>query len=530
MASSEPFPPTKPASPGTVLIVDDVSANVGVLGSALELAGYRVLAALSGASALKAASKARPDLILLDVLMPEMDGIETCRRLKADAVLADTPVVFVTANDEMQSLVEGFRAGGVDYVRKPFQIDEVLARVGTHLRLHRLARDLAARTAEVEKTNASLRTEIQRREAAEDALKLTAAKLTLLTEAEARRWGLEDGFVGRSPLFGKLLQQIRSVQAFPRTNVLLTGESGTGKELVARAIHFGGAQGKGPFIAVNCSALPIELAESHFFGHVRGAFTGAIMDRKGYFELADGGTLFLDEIGDMPLPLQAKLLRVLEDGQVTPVGATKGHAVSVRIIAATHVDLPAKVAAGAFRQDLYYRLAHFHVAMPPLRERREDIPALAAHFVRIMAVETGRKPPVMSADALDLLVAHRYPGNIRELKNTLERALIYAGGEGIRAEHIVFTPLGAGAHALAPALVSAESHAKPESAAWDDLPLNLAEAENRLIARALETAAGNVSAAARLLGVNRAMIYRWQERRAGKAAVGAAAPSEFSVK
>jgi len=493
-----------PVAPATLLIVDDISANIGALSGALESAGHRVLATLSGAAAVKSASKARPELILLDVMMPDMDGIETCRRLKSHAATADIPVIFITANDEMQSLVDGFRAGGVDYITKPFQLDEVLARVATHLRIHRLARDLRLRTEELERANAALQEEIARREKAEAALQVADAKVSLLTEAEARLWGLS-GFVGHSVRFQHLLREVRAVQEYPRTNVLLTGESGTGKELIARAIHFGCTRADGPFVAVNCSALPAELAESHLFGHVRGAFTGAVADRKGYFELADNGTLFLDEIGDMPLALQAKLLRVLEDGQVLAVGATAGRRVSVRIVAATNVDLPARVASGGFRGDLYYRLMHFHVHVPTLRERKEDIPALAAHFVKRFATEMKRQPQPIRADALDRLLGHDYPGNIRELRNTIERAIIYSGGESVRAEHIVFAPKAGEA---APARA-------PESAGDGDpeAPFNLAAAEHRLIERALLASEGNVSAAARLLGVDRAKIYRWQQQR-----------------
>lgn len=489
--------------PATILIVDDVAANIGVLSGALESAGHRVLAALSGAAALNSAAKARPELILLDVLMPEMDGIETCLRLKENPVTADIPVIFITANDETQSLVDGFGAGGVDYVTKPFQIEEVFARVGTHLRIHRLKRELESRTTELEQANTALRAEIRRREQAEEALKVADEQLSLLTEAETRRWGLA-GFVGRSAPFGRLVRSIRSVQGYPRTNVLLTGESGTGKELIARAVHFGSAQPAGPFIAVNCSALPVELAESQLFGHVRGAFTGAVSDRKGYFELAHGGTLFLDELGDMPLALQAKLLRVLEDGQVTAVGASTPRRVSVRVIAATNVDLPGKVAAGGFRADLYYRLMHYHVEVPPLRERREDIPALAVHFLKLFATELKRKPPALTTEAYDRLLAHGYPGNIRELKNTIERAVIHAGGEPVKAEHIVFAPT---------APVTPGASVAATSPAVADLPLDLKKNEELAIARALSASGGNVSAAARLLGVNRSRIYRHKTSR-----------------
>ncbi len=478
-------------TPATLLLVDDVAANLGALSGALDKAGHRVLTALSGAAALKAAAKARPDLVLLDVLMPEMDGLETCRRFKADPALAAIPVIFVTANTELESLVSGFAAGGVDYVTKPYRMDEVFARVSTHLTLSRLTRELSARNTELE-------TEIARRRQAEAALRAADEKLSVLTAAEARQWGLA-GFVGRAPLFGKMLNELRSVQGFPRTNVLLTGESGTGKELIARAIHFGGPHATGPFVPVNCSALPAELAESLLFGHVRGSFTGAIADRKGWFELAHGGTLFLDEIGDMPLPLQAKLLRVLEDGYLQPVGAPSGRKVSVRVVAATNVNLPAKIAAAQFREDLYYRLNHFNITVPPLRHRREDIPALAAHFLKLFATDLKRPAPALTTEAVERLLAHDYPGNIRELKNTLERALIHASNSSeILAHHIVFATS---------ALRETAAPGEPARKSY-----NLAESENRLIAEAIAASANNLSAAARLLGVNRALLYRWQDR------------------
>lgn len=496
-----------PAEPSaTILIVDDVSANVGALMGALESEGYRVLAALSGRTALKFATKANPDLILLDVLMPEMDGIETCRRLKASPQTRSIPVIFVTANDETTSLVDGFQAGGVDYITKPFQIDEILARVDTHLRIARLTREL-------ENTNSELRQEIERREQAEEALSRADAKLSVLSEAEARQWGLA-GFIGQSTSFRALLKDIRSIQNFGKANTLLTGESGTGKELIARAIHYGGSRTEGAFVPVNCSALPADLAESQLFGHVRGAFTGAVADHKGYFTQADGGTLFLDEIGDMPLTLQAKLLRVLEDGEVYPVGGTRGHQVSVRVVAATNVDLPAKVAEGKFRQDLYYRLMHFHVQVPPLRERREDIPLLAEHFIQRVAADLKIKSPQLRADVCERLLAHNYPGNIRELKNTIERALIYSGGEALRTQHIVFSP-EAGQIPLSQQKTNSSEKSPEAAAAIHDLPLNLEEAKDRLIERALQVADNNISAAARLLGVHRSYLHRWREKQTG---------------
>ena len=252
-------------------------------------------------------------------------------------------------------------------------------------------------------------------------------------------------------------------------------------------------------VPVNCVAIPGELAESMFFGHLRGSFTGATADRKGWFELADGGTLFLDEIGDMPATLQAKLLRVLEDGEITPVGAAQPKRVDVRVITATNADLSAKIAVGAFRQDLYFRLARYVVATPPLRERPEDIPLLAAHFLEMFSREMGRTPPALSPEALALLTAHPFPGNVRELKNVIERALIASGGAAIARGHILL-PGAASASPGTPAL--------PVKVAATELPLNLNDAEQALIQRALEQTGGNIAEAARLLGVNRSRIYR----------------------
>ena len=286
----------------------------------LEPLGYRILAAPTGAIALSVAAENLPDLVLMDVVLPDTDGYETCRRLHAEEATRETPVLFISALNETGSLVEAFRAGGLDYITKPIDPDIVVIRVETHLRVSRLAKQLREKNNALTAANQQLRAEMNRRERAEDALKVAGEKLSTLTAQEAQRWGI-DAFVGQSKTFEKIIHDVRRLQNFSAVNVLITGESGTGKELVARAVHFGSGRSNGPFIAVNCVAIPTELAESMLFGHVRGAFTGATVDRKGYFELADGGTLFLDEIGDMPAALQAKLLRVLEDGRVMAIGA-----------------------------------------------------------------------------------------------------------------------------------------------------------------------------------------------------------------
>jgi transcriptional regulator with GAF, ATPase, and Fis domain len=303
-----------------------------------------------------------------------------------------------------------------------------MARVENHLRLHQLTEQLQQR-------NYQLQEEIARRERAEGQLARADDQLSLLCAREAQRWGIQ-GFVGRSPTVSAILDDVRRLQQADRTAVLVTGESGTGKELIARAIHFGGSRSQRSFIALNCSTIPRELAESTLFGHVRGAFTGAHESHKGCFELADGGTLFLDEIGDLPPDLQPKLLRVLEDGSFSPVGSTNTRRVDVRLLSATNQDLPTRVARREFRQDLYFRLAQFTVSVPPLRDRPEDIPLLAEHFLEMFAAEMGRTRSHLSAEALAQLQRYSFPGNVRELKNIIEHALIKAADATILPEHL----------------------------------------------------------------------------------------------
>jgi DNA-binding NtrC family response regulator len=342
-----------------------------------------------------------------------------------------------------------------------------------------------------------------------------------LTESESRQWVLA-GLVGRSPRFGRMLHELRAVQGCSRTTVLLTGESGTGKELVSRAIHFGGARAHAPFVRVGCAALPADQAEALLFGQARGVGIGASPERRGYCELAEGGTLFFDEIGDLPPSLQARLLRVLEDGAYLPPGSHSPRTMNARVIAATHADLPALVAAGRFRQDLYYRLMHYHIALPALRERLEDVPLLARHFVRAISTELKRAVPRLRPEALQRLLVHSYPGNVRELKNTLERAIIFADRDELGAEHIVFAP-GAGAGVAPSSPPSVAGAGELGRKFLSDLPLKLSDAEDILIARAIAVAEGNMSRAARLLGINRASLYRWQDRRAAAVAAASAA-------
>ncbi len=463
-------------NPPRILVADDTPASLSLLSHLLEKEGYEILAVSNSTDALKIAAKARPDLVMLDVMMPGHDGYYVCRQLKSEIATRDVPVIFITSRNDPASIVKGFHVGAVDYIEKPFHAEEVVTRVATHLKIARL-------TSELQQRNAELEAEISLRQNAEQ-------RLSTLTTREAQRWGL-GGFVGDSPHLRRILTDIGRLQQFGKTSVLITGESGTGKELVARAIHHHSPRAGAAFIPVNCVAVPAELAESLFFGHMKGSFTGATADRKGYFELADGGTLFLDEIGDMPAALQAKLLRVLEDGEVTPVGATRSRSVDVRVLSATNANLAAKIAAGDFREDLFYRLARYTVETPPLRERRADLPLLATHFLQVFATETGSALPTITREAMERLHAHAFPGNIRELKNVMERALILSGGKPVRAEHLqLFEMATPPTHLTAPANFDLES------------------AEQTLIQRALEQTHGNVAEAARLLNVSRSRIYR----------------------
>jgi DNA-binding NtrC family response regulator len=476
-----------------ILIIDDTPANLRLLIDVLEPPGYEILAAASGHAALKIVRTALPDLILLDVMMPGQNGFELCRELQSDAASRAVPIIFITARTEKENLVHGFRVGAVDYITKPFQDEEVLSRVATHLRISQLLREL-------QEKNERLQNEINLREQAERARARTDERLSTLAAHEMQRWDVT-GFIGTSKAVRKVLDEIQRLHQFHQTSVLITGESGTGKELIARAIHYGSARRNEPFIPVNCVAIPGELAESMLFGHMRGAFTGATMDRKGCFEQADGGTLFLDEIGDMPALLQAKLLRVLEDGCVLPVGASEPKRVDVRIVAATNANLQAKIERGAFRQDLFFRLARYRIALPPLRERREDIPVLATHFLKLLAREMGLHATELTERASAALSGHAFPGNVRELRNIIERALIESGGEPIQPSDLHLPP------GMASAVIATGGHDEPAETPGE-LPFNIKAAEDVLIQRALAQTNGNIAEAARLLGIHRTRIYR----------------------
>ena len=421
-----------------VLIADDVDENRELLRETIEPHGFDAFLVPNGSLAIRVAKRVLPDLILLDIRMPgDLDGFETCQKLKSDPSTKDIPIIFITVEDEKSAIVKAFQAGAIDYIIKPFSKEEALARVQTHVNLHRLAKELRMK-------NVALQNEIERREAAESAktqveeeLKTEAERVSFISEQEASRWGIS-GFIGQSETFQNVIQNVKKVQQSNSISVLITGESGTGKELVARAVHFGSSRGKRPFIPLNCSAIPHDLAESMLFGHTKGSFSGAATDQKGYFEMANGGTLFLDEIGDLPLGLQGKFLRVLESHRFTPIGSAKEIEVDVRVVAATNRDLASYIEEQRFRSDLYFRLARFTVEVPSLRDRRDDIPLLVTHFVNLFASETGQAPPRISSESFEHLQSYGFPGNIRELKNMMERAVIEAENDEITPSDLHF--------------------------------------------------------------------------------------------
>jgi DNA-binding NtrC family response regulator len=444
-----------------ILVVDDEPAIRFALADLLASEGHEVAEAEHAPAALALVDAREFDLVLTDYRMPKVDGLELLERLRHDR--PELLVVLLTAHGDERTAVRALKLGAYDYVPKPYDNDEIRALVAR-------ARELLALRGE----NARLREELATR--------------------------FHD-LVGAAPAMREVYRLV--ARAAPtRATVLVTGESGTGKELVARALHAAGPRAGRPLLAVNCAALPAELAESELFGHVKGAFTGAVRDHAGLFEAADGGTLFLDEIGDMPPALQAKLLRVLETGEVTRVGATRAARVDVRLVAATHRPLDALAAEGRFRADLMYRLQVLTIALPPLRERREDIPALAAHFLADFAARHGVPAHPLAADARRALLAHDWPGNVRELRNTLERALLLADGDEI------------GAADLPAAVTAGRAPLRPAEAAAAGLPF--AEARRRaldafdraFLAAALERHGGNVSAAARALGVHRQSLQK----------------------
>lgn len=377
----------------SILIVDDEVSILNSLSPILEDEGYQVMVAKSGEEALRIIASEPPDLMLLDIWMPEMDGLETLKRARAQ--MPRLQVMMMSGHGSIETAVKAIKLGAYDYIEKPLSLENVTLRVRHALDQRRL-----------EEENQSLRTKFE------------------------RRYEL----VGNSPAMQRLRQLIATA-APTNGRVLISGENGTGKELVARAIHFQSPRRDRPFVAVNCAAIPENLIESELLGHERGAFTGATMQKRGQFEQADGGTLFLDEIGDMSLNTQAKVLRVLQEQQFTRVGGTKLIKVDVRVIAASNKNLAQEIEKGNFRDDLFYRLNVLPIDVPPLRERREDIPLLVRHFMQMHAEEQGLKVKEVAPETMEAFKLYDWPGNIRELRNLIERLMILVPGPVIEASH-----------------------------------------------------------------------------------------------
>jgi formate hydrogenlyase transcriptional activator len=502
-----------------ILCVDDGPLNLSLLEAMLSPRGYQVIAAANGPQALEKIKTERIDICLLDVSMPGMDGFEVCRRIKSDELSRNIPVVMITSYADMDNRIRGIEAGAEDFISKPFDSAEVLARIKMLLevkslndRRMQLEADLqkahddleltvTKRTGELTRANLQLTQEVEERKKAEESLQGTYAEIKVLKDRlQAENVYLRQE-VGRQYNFGEIVGQsdalaqvfLRVAQVAPmNATVLLLGETGTGKGVVARAIHSSSSRKDRPLITVNCTTLPATLVESELFGREKGAFTGSDTRQIGRFELADGGTIFLDEIGEMPMELQCKLLRVLQDGEFERLGSPRTIKTDVRIIAATNRNLEEEIRGGRFREDLYYRLNVFPIIMPPLRKRSADIPLLVNHFVAKFNKKMGKKIVTIAKDTLSVLQGYHWPGNVRELESVVERAVITSQGEALQV------------------LDRFESFKKKEQPSKDELDLDfevkpLIELEHDHILRVLQKTGWRIegkSGAAGILGLN----------------------------
>ena len=440
----------------TILIVDDEPGVRTALAGVLRDEGYDVEAVASGEECLDRVTRGAVDLIVLDVWLPGLDGLATLARLRERQV--DAQIVLISGHGNIESAVRAIKLGAFDFVEKPLSLEKTVLVVRNALRQRRL-----------EMENLALRARVDRHEA----------------------------MVGESHAVRQLREQV-AMAAPTNGRVLIYGENGTGKELVARTIHALSRRRHSAFVEVNCAAIPEDLIESELFGHVRGAFTGAVADRRGKFELADGGTIFLDEIGDMSLKTQAKVLRVLQEQTLEPVGGTTSVRVDARVLAATNKDLQTEIRGGRFREDLYFRLNVIPISVPALRDRQEDIPLLADHFMAEFAREYGKRVKKFEPSAVAVLQRYAWPGNVRELRNVIERLMIMVVGDGITAGDLTFLDLGV---------------TKPDAgqvAAAERLTLYEArdQFERDLILRTLAAQQGNMSRTAEVLGVERSNLYR----------------------
>jgi two-component system nitrogen regulation response regulator NtrX len=440
----------------SILIVDDEPGVRSALGGVLRDEGYDVDAVDSGEACLERLSGETYDVVVLDIWLPGMDGLATLARMRERQV--DSQVVIISGHGNVESAVRAIKMGAFDFVEKPLSLEKTVLVVRNALRQRHL-----------EAENLALRARVD-------------AQHTM---------------VGESFAMVKLREQV-AMAAPTNGRVLIFGENGTGKELVARTIHAMSRRRTGPFVEVNCAAIPEELIESELFGHVRGAFTGAVADRRGKFEMAHGGTIFLDEIGDMSLKTQAKVLRVLQEQTMEAVGGSTRIRVDARVLAATNKDLPVEIRAGRFREDLYFRLNVVPIYVPPLRERVQDIPLLADHFMAMLAREYGRRPKAFDVEAVAVLQRYSWPGNVRELRNLVERLMIMVPGDRVTTRDLSFLDQGT--------ISPVSAHTTPAPLA----PLHDArdEFERQYILRALAAQQGNISRTAEVLGVERSNLYR----------------------
>lgn len=454
-----------------ILVVDDEESIREFLEIMLKKEGYEVTLAEDGQKAKDLLTKKTFDMIISDLQMPHVTGIELLKHVKES--YPDTVFMLITAFGTTETAVEAMKMGAYDYLTKPFKIDEVRLNIQNALR---------SRNLEVE--NRSLKKEL------------------------VKEYSFQN-MVGNSQAMHSIYDMVKRVSQTP-TNVLITGESGTGKEVVAKAIHYNGPLKDRPFVTVNCGAIPENLMESEMFGHKKGSFTGAVADKAGLFEVADGGTLFLDEVGELPLTIQVKLLRAIQERVIRRVGATDDNKVDVRIIAATNRNLEEMVQKGGFRQDLFYRLNVINIKTPGLRERRDDIPLLANHFLKKYNERLGKNIGAISADAMEILKKYDYPGNVRELENLIERTVALEGGATILPESL-------------PPMVNTSSGRKMASSNeieigddGVDLDKVMGQIEKELLIKAIHAAGGVKKRAAKLLHISfRSMRYRIEKYNLG---------------
>ncbi len=454
-----------------ILVVDDEESIREFLEIMLKKEGFEITLAEDGAVAKDILGKKTFDMIISDLQMPNMNGIELLKHVKDSS--PDTVFMMITAFGTTETAVEAMKMGAYDYITKPFKIDEVRLNINNALRSKNL---------EVE--NRSLKKEL------------------------VKEYSFQN-IIGNSQAMHQIYDLIKRVSQAP-TNILVTGESGTGKEVVAKAIHYNGPLKDRPFVTINCGAIPENLMESEMFGHKKGSFTGAISDKVGLFEVADGGTLFLDEVGELPITIQVKLLRAIQERVIRRVGATDDHKIEVRIIAATNRNLEDMVKNGGFRQDLYYRLNVINIKTPPLRDRKEDIPILAHHFLKKYNDKLGKNINGISTEAMEVLANYDYPGNVRELENMLERTVALEGGSTVLPESLpplVNTPSGR---------KMASSHEIEVTDQGVDLDKVMGQIEKELLIKAIHTAGGVKKRAAKLLNITfRSMRYRVEKYNLG---------------